>query len=190
LRHCRSSTPDWAARRGVRANVFAWSQADGWRANQDGVRLLVFHEGENRHSVSARRRGEGFELEFADGKRQVRSYRREERRLTARLEDATVEGSVVRMGSRIEVFLPGTHHVLEMHDPLRQELAVESRAGDSAPRCPARSSRSSSRPATGREDAPLLILEAMKMEHTIRASARAGSPGLLPVGEQVGEGPS
>ena len=173
-----------------RSRFSPWSQADGWRANQDGVRLLVFHEGENRHSVSARRRGGGFELEFADGKRQVRSYRREERRLTARLEDATVEGSVVRMGSRIEVFLPGTHHVLEMHDPLRQELAVESRAGDFRAPMPGKIIAIFVAAGDGVEkDAPLLILEAMKMEHTIRAPARGRIARIFcRVGEQVGEG--
>jgi 3-methylcrotonyl-CoA carboxylase alpha subunit len=167
-----------------------WSLGDGWRANQDGARLLVFHEGESRHSVTARRRGEGFELEFADGKRQVRSYRREERRLTARLEDATVEGSVVRVGSRIEVFLPGTHHVLEMHDPLRQELAVESRAGDLQAPMPGKIIAIFVAAGDAVEKgAPLLILEAMKMEHTIRAPARGRIARLYcRVGEQVGEG--
>jgi 3-methylcrotonyl-CoA carboxylase alpha subunit len=39
------------------------------------------------------------------------------------------------------------------------------------------------------KDAPLLILEAMKMEHTIRASARGRIARIFcRVGEQVGEG--
>src|SRR5947209_1332806 len=167
-----------------------WSLADGWRANQDGIRRLVFQEGEIRHAVTARRRGEGFELEFADKRRQVRSYRREERRLTARLEDATVEGSVVRVGNRIEVFLPGEHHVLEMHDPLRQDLAADSRAGGLQAPMPGKIIAIFVAAGDAVEkDAPLLILEAMKMEHTIRAPARGRIARILcRVGEQVGEG--
>ena len=167
-----------------------WNLADGWRANRDGVQLLVFQEGESRHAVTAHRRGEGFELEFADGRRQVRSYRREEHRLTARLEDATVEGSVVRVGSRIEVFLPGRHHILEMHDPLREELEVESRAGDLEAPMPGKIIAIFVGAGDEVEkDAPLLILEAMKMEHTIRAPARGRIARILcRVGEQVGEG--
>jgi len=167
-----------------------WSLADGWRANQDGIRRLVFQEGEIRHAVTARRRGEGFELEFADKRRQVRSYRREERRLTARLEDATVEGSVVRVGNRIEVFLPGEHHVLEMHDPLRQDLAADSRAGDLQAPMPGKIIAIFVAAGDAVEkDAPLLILEAMKMEHTIRAPARGRIARILcRAGEQVGEG--
>jgi 3-methylcrotonyl-CoA carboxylase alpha subunit len=167
-----------------------WSLADAWRANQDSARLLVFLEGENRHEVAARRRGEGFELEFADSRRQVKSYRREDRRLTVHLDDATVAGSVVRQGSRIEVFLPGRHHILEMHDPLRQELAVESSAGDLEAPMPGKII--AILVGTGdrvEKDVPLLILEAMKMEHTIRAPARGRIARILcRVDEQVGEG--
>jgi 3-methylcrotonyl-CoA carboxylase alpha subunit len=167
-----------------------WSLADGWRANRDGGHLLVFHESEHRHAVLARRLGEGFELEFADGRRQVRNYRRDDCRLTAQLEDATVEGSVVRLGSRIEVFLPGRHHILEMHDPLREELAVESRAGDLEAPMPGKIIAIFVATGDGVEkDAPLLILEAMKMEHTIRAPARGRIAQIhCKLGEQVDEG--
>src|SRR2546427_440862 len=155
-----------------------WSLADAWRANQDSVRLLVFQEGENRHAVTARRRGEGFELEFAGSRRLVKSYRREDCRLTAQLEDARVEGSVVRLGSRIEVFLSGRHHILEMHDPLRQELTFESRTGDLEAPMPGKIIAIFV--AAGdvvEKDTALLILEAMKMEHTMRAPAGTrGSP--------------
>ena len=167
-----------------------WSLADGWRANQDGVLLLVFQEDENRHAITARRRGEGFELEFASGRRRVKSYRREDYRLTLQLEDATVVGSVVRLGSRVEVFLPGRHHTLEMHDPLRQELVLESREGELEAPMPGKII--AILVATGdrvEKDVPLLILEAMKMEHTIRAPARGRIARILcRVGEQVGEG--
>ncbi len=167
-----------------------WSLADGWRSNQDGVQLLVFQEGESRHAVTAHRRGGDFELEFADRRRQVKSYRREDWRLTAQLEDATVEGSVVRLGSRIEVFLPGRHHILEMHDPLRQELAFESRTGDLEAPMPGKIIAIFVAAGDAVEkDAALLILEAMKMEHTIRAPARGRIARILcRVGEQVGEG--
>jgi len=167
-----------------------WSLADGWRANQDSVQLLVFEEGESRHAVTARRRGGGFELEFADGRRQVKSYRRENCRLTAQLEDAVLEGSVVRLGSRIEVFLPGRHHILQMHDALRQELAVEPRAGELEAPMPGKIIAIFAGAGDRVEkDAPLLILEAMKMEHTIRAPARGRIARILcRVGEQVGEG--
>jgi 3-methylcrotonyl-CoA carboxylase alpha subunit len=167
-----------------------WNLGGGWRTNRDGAQLLVFQEGENRHVVTARRRSEGFELEFGDRRRTIKSYRLEERRLTVQLEDATVAGSVVRLGSRIEVFLPGRHHTLEIHDPLRQELAADTRPGELEAPMPGKII--AILVGTGdrvQKDAPLLILEAMKMEHTIRAPARGRIARILcRVGEQVGEG--
>ena len=118
------------------------------------------------------------------------SYRREDCRLTVQLEDATVAGSVVRLGSRLEVFLPGRHHTMEMHDPLRQELLVEPRAGELDAPMPGKIV--AILVGTGdrvEKDVPLLILEAMKMEHTIRAPARGRVARILcRVGEQVGAG--
>ena len=110
--------------------------------------------------------------------------------MTAQLEDATVEGSVVRLGSRIEVFLSGRHHILEMHDPLRQELEFESRTGDLEAPMPGKIIAIFVAAGDAVEkDTALLILEAMKMEHTIRAPARGRIARILcRAGEQVGEG--
>jgi len=167
-----------------------WILADGWRANRDGVRVFVFQEGESRHLVNARRRGEGFELEFASGRRDVKSYRREGCASTLQLEDATVAGSVVLLGSRIEVFRPGRHHTLEMHDPLHQDLVPEPREGELWAPMPGKIIAILVGAGDRVEkDSPLLILEAMKMEHTIRAPARGRIARILcRVGEQVGEG--
>src|ERR1700704_1963748 len=167
-----------------------WSRADGWRANADGGHLLVFDENGHRHTVLARRRDEGFEFEFAGRRRQVKSYRREGYRLTVQLDDATVAGSVVRLAGRTEVFLPGAHHILERHDPLRQELALEARPGELAAPMPGKIIAVLVEPGDRVEkDASLLILEAMKMEHTIRAPARGRIARILcRVGEQVVEG--
>ena len=167
-----------------------WSLGDGWRANRDSVQLFAFREGENRHEVAVRRSGKGFELEFAGRRRTVKSYRLEECRLTVQLEDATVAGSVVHLGNRMDVFLPGEHHILEVHDPLHQELAVEVRAGELGAPMPGKIVAVLVKAGDQVEkDAPLLILEAMKMEHTIRAPTRGRIGRILyQVGEQVGEG--
>jgi 3-methylcrotonyl-CoA carboxylase alpha subunit len=77
-----------------------------------------------------------------------------------------------------------------MHDPLCQELAVEARAGELEAPMPGKII--AILVGTGdrvEKDVPLLILEAMKMEHTIRAPARGRIARILcRVGEQVGEG--
>jgi 3-methylcrotonyl-CoA carboxylase alpha subunit len=110
--------------------------------------------------------------------------------LTLQLADATVAGSVVRLGSRVEVFLPGEHRTLQLHDPLLQELEAEARPGELAAPMPGKIiAVLVERGDRVEKDEPLLILEAMKMEHTIRAPARGRVARILcRVGEQVGEG--
>jgi 3-methylcrotonyl-CoA carboxylase alpha subunit len=54
---------------------------------------------------------------------------------------------------------------------------------------PARSSTCASRPATGEQGPALLVLEAMKMEHTLTAPADGTVKSVrYAVGEQVAEG--
>src|SRR6266571_4532072 len=62
----------------------------------------------------------------------------EDGKSTVQLDDATVAGRVVRVGSRFDVFLPGEHYCLELHDPLFQELQVEAHAGERADPLPDR----------------------------------------------------
>jgi 3-methylcrotonyl-CoA carboxylase alpha subunit len=110
--------------------------------------------------------------------------------LTVQLDDATVAGSAVRLGNRIEVFLPGEHHALQLHDPLLQELEAEARPGELAAPMPGKIIAVLVEPGDRVEkDAPLLILEAMKMEHTITAPVRGRIARILcRMGEQVVEG--
>ena len=167
-----------------------WSFGDGWRLNRDNHHVLVFSEGERRHSITVLRRGEGFELELGGARRSLNGYRMEDGKLTTQLDDATVAGRVVRVGSRFDVFLPGEHYCLELHDPLFQELQVEARAGELAAPMPGKIIAVLVQAGDEVEKgAPLLILEAMKMEHTIKAPARGRIARILHrAGEQVGEG--
>jgi 3-methylcrotonyl-CoA carboxylase alpha subunit len=167
-----------------------WSFGDGWRLNQDNHHVLVFREGERQYAVIALRRGEGFELDLGGRRRSLKGYRMEDGKLTLRLDDTTVAGRVARLGSRFDVFLPGEHYCLELHDPLLQELQEETHAGGLAAPMPGKIIAVLVEAGDKVErGAPLLILEAMKMEHTIKAPARGRIARILhQAGEQVSEG--
>jgi len=109
--------------------------------------------------------------------------------LTVQLDDATWRGawSAWAAASRCSypahiTFWNGTIHCARSWRSRRE------RAGSKP------DAREDHRPLVGsgdsvEKDAPLLILEAMKMEHTIRAPARGRIARILcRVGEQVGEG--
>jgi 3-methylcrotonyl-CoA carboxylase alpha subunit len=94
-------------------------------------------------------------------------------------------------GSRVDVFVDGSHSVLFLHDPLEQGIQGDTAlgAGLTAPmpgKIIAVNVRAGQRVKKG--DA-LLVLEAMKMEHVVIAPAE----GIIEevyfgVGEQVSEG--
>jgi 3-methylcrotonyl-CoA carboxylase alpha subunit len=88
------------------------------------------------------------------------------------------------------VFLPGEHRIFELHDPLTEDFEAESRGGELVAPLPGRIAAvlvvAGARVEKG---APLLILEAMKMEHTIAAPARGVVAAVhCRPGDQVVEG--
>ena len=110
--------------------------------------------------------------------------------LTAWLEDTVLHASVVQSGQTLDVFFRGARYRLEMHDPDLHEVEPDTHGGNLAAPMPGKIiavlTIAGAKVAKG---TPLLILEAMKMEHTIIAPGR-GTVTEIPyrVGEQVAEG--
>ncbi len=167
-----------------------WSRTDYWRLSQDNHHVIVLRAGGHPHAVSVRHRGAGYELILGGRRRSLTGHRQADGRLLAQLDGAEISGRVVRSGHCLDVFLPGEHHTLELHDPLLQELEAEVHGGELAAPMPGRIIALLVQAGDKVEKgAPLLILEAMKMEHTLTAPTR-GTVALIrfKVGEQVNEG--
>ena len=167
-----------------------WGLADGWRLNRREPSAFVFHDSDGSYAVTLRRLGTAYEMEI-DGKYRPLEGRREDNgKVSAKLDGAHLEGRVIRSGSRIEVFLLGEHRSFQLHDPLEQDFEDGSRGGSLAAPLPGRIAavlvQSGAKVEKG---APLLVLEAMKMEHTIAAPAR-GTVAVIrcKAGDQVVEG--
>lgn len=101
-----------------------------------------------------------------------------------------VHGTVVRDGETIHVFAGATHHVIHYHDPLAHAGESEAEGGRLTAPMPGKIVALLVKPGDQVEKgAPLLIMEAMKMEHTISAPAQGTVESLMyAVGDQVGEG--
>ncbi len=111
--------------------------------------------------------------------------------LTAALGDRRLGASVVVQGDRRHVFLGGRAYAMQFVDPLGGTGADHEEEGTGlvAP-MPGKVIALIARPGTAVEKgAPLLVLEAMKMEHTISAP-RAGTVKAFryAAGDQVSEG--
>ncbi len=167
-----------------------WSARDGWRLNIGEPRILAFEHGGRNHQVAVTCRGGEFSLRFAGVDYPAKARRDAGGRIEAELDGLLMRASVVASGAGRQIFLDGGDWSLILVDTLctgRSESV--SAGGFTAPmsgRVTALLVPAGTRVERG---APLMALEAMKMEHTIFAPAEGDLKSFLfAVGDQVAEG--
>ena len=110
--------------------------------------------------------------------------------LEIKVDGATVHGTVVRAGDVFHVFTGGAHYQLVYGDPLAHAGESEAEGGRLTAPMPGKIvALLVEKGKTVEKGTPLLIMEAMKMEHTIAAPANGTVEDLLyAIGDQVAEG--
>jgi len=167
-----------------------WSARDGWRLNGGARRELRYRRGEETHCVAVAYAGDAYVLAVAEERVTARAQRRDDGALLVELDDRRLVATVIAVDDKRHVFLHGTSHVLTLEDPVKALVGAGQAGGGLTAPMPGRVIALLAEPgARVARGAPLLVLEAMKMEHTIAAPA----DGVLnafrfAVGEQVGEG--
>jgi 3-methylcrotonyl-CoA carboxylase alpha subunit len=167
-----------------------WGACDGWRLNQDNHHILIFRHGQHEQALTAHYRPHGYELELPGGRHAMAGAWQADGGMTARLGDISLQANVVQSGQMLDLFFRGTRYRLELHDPAMQEIETEVHGGNLAAPMPGKIiavlTRSGAKVEKG---TPLVILEAMKMEHTIVAPGKGTVKNIhYKVGEQVVEG--
>jgi 3-methylcrotonyl-CoA carboxylase alpha subunit len=106
------------------------------------------------------------------------------------LDDQALAATVVRGETTIDLFWRGERHPLVLHDPWLAEVEADAHGGGLTAPMPGKViAVLVETGAKVERGAPLLIMEAMKMEHTIMAPAAGSVKELLyGVGDQVAEG--
>ena len=149
-----------------------WHTRDGWRLNARAERVLTYRAGEQTCVVTVAYAGDGFVLEVAGERTLVNGEAGENGALRADLGGRRLDATVVVAGERRHVFLRGRAWRLASVDPLLSTGAGEHGDGSLLAPMPgvvvALLATPGARVARG---APLLVLEAMKMEHTVAAPA-------------------
>jgi 3-methylcrotonyl-CoA carboxylase alpha subunit len=167
-----------------------WHAVDPWWTNSALHAItLTLADGEARHAIAVRRDGDGWRVTLPSGDIAARVTERDGR-LAIATAGAGILATVVRLGDERHVFCRGVHTKLALVDPLEHAGEEEAHGGHlTAPMSGtvvAVMVKAGDKVAKG---APLMILEAMKMEHTIAAPA-AGT--VLAVnycaGDRVAEG--
>ncbi|CAB3900730.1 acetyl/propionyl/methylcrotonyl-CoA carboxylase subunit alpha [Achromobacter ruhlandii] len=172
-----------------------WDTRDGWRLGGRYQRTLQWIDnGETRH-VTVARQGADWTLDSGDGARPF-AWRAEDHDGPARVLRITLDGreragTVVLHADKAHVFGDGGARVLDLYDPLAhaQDTQGDHGGGLTAPMPGKIISIAVKAGDSVAKGQPLLVMEAMKMEHTISAPADGKVEELFyAVGDQVTEG--
>ncbi|MDO9068969.1 MAG: acetyl/propionyl/methylcrotonyl-CoA carboxylase subunit alpha [Deltaproteobacteria bacterium] len=147
-----------------------WNHTNGWRLNFDNHHDLLFMDGEQGITVVAHYRPGGYIFDLPGGSLFVRGERGNAGDLLADLGGMRVKATVVRNGNVLTVLDQGKSHLLTRHDPGAAGDEDEATAGRLTAPMPGKvvAIMVEAGVRVGR-GTPLLIMEAMKMEHTINA---------------------
>ncbi|EJL86447.1 acetyl/propionyl-CoA carboxylase, alpha subunit [Herbaspirillum sp. CF444] len=168
-----------------------WAQTSGWRMNGSLLRALQFADEAGSYQIHVEYRSNRQWILHRDGvQHALRFDKQGDADLRITLDDSTLAGNVVRDADIFHVFHQGRHAVLTWDDPLAHAGHSESEGGRLTAPMPGKIvAVLVEKGHSVVKGAPLLIMEAMKMEHTIAAPADGVIDELLYlVGDQVTEG--
>ena len=173
-----------------------WGQAQGWRLNGDYRRQLSFAdeyaaslEG-GAYQVGVTYHPQGWELDLDGSRQPLTLLAREGAAYSIRLGEQSMHGKVRRDGELFHVFINGEHHGFAYNDPMAHAGEAEAAGGRLTAPMPGKVV--AVMVEAGQEvkkGTPLVIMEAMKMEHTIAAPGDGLVEEVLyAVGDQVADG--
>ncbi|NIA72011.1 acetyl-CoA carboxylase biotin carboxylase subunit [Pelagibius litoralis] len=167
-----------------------WQLTNGWRLNSETHTDLTFLQGEDVYSVTLHFRPEGLGLVLPSGEYAVSFEEIAEDHLAIRLDRESFRARILREGPRRWVLVDGAVHILALQDLLHgvpEDVAGSGRIAAPMPgKVMAVLVQQGDQVSQG---APLLRLEAMKMEHTLTAPHDGRVDALnCAAGELVDEG--
>jgi len=167
-----------------------WHRRDGWLLNSSSHRTMVLRHGECTLHIGIASQGGGWRLSIGNETVEVEGHYRENGKLEALIEDRRVSTDVVMASGQIHVFLGGlSFPVLVVQADDHGMPTPDDTGGLSSP-MPGKIIALLAQVGESLErGAPLLVLEAMKMEHTINAPSEGKVTAFnYGIGDQVSEG--
>lgn len=167
-----------------------WSRTHGWRLNTTYTRTLTFKSERGVHDVDLEYARDAWRFHHAGAHGALAIVASAGSSLSIVFGGHTLVADVVRQGDELHVFARGRHRVLALVDIIAQSEAQDAAEGHLTAPMPGKvialNAAAGAKVARG---TPLLVMEAMKMEHTIVAPADGIVAEMLyAVGDQVAEG--
>jgi 3-methylcrotonyl-CoA carboxylase alpha subunit len=167
-----------------------WARSDGWRLNGDAHDDLVFKDGARETTIRAHYRNDGYAFDFPGGRCAAFGALDPDGRLVADLDGKRVRAHIVRRGAEWTVFRGAETTTLILVDPLASAEGQGAGAGKLVAPMPGKIvAVAVSAGEKVKRGQKLVVLEAMKMEHTIVAPADGVVARVrFKPGEQTAEG--
>jgi len=167
-----------------------WAARDGWRLNGSYKRRLEFTQPDRELSATVEFGANEYRVTIGEATYRVSAELREEGRIDAVIDQQRISATVIDDHKRLYVFTGWQTCIFVYIDPLA--VAAEGHSAESSLRAPMPGRVVAQQVQPGErveKGAPLMILEAMKMECTIHAPAAGRVEAFhFSVGDQVGEG--
>jgi 3-methylcrotonyl-CoA carboxylase alpha subunit len=167
-----------------------WNRADGWMMAGLRRRRLSFRRGAARHDVVIGYGRDGLTMEYGEANDPFSYAARADGRIEVSIGDVKDTVSAAWTGRDLELGTPHGRRRLHWIDPFAAQLGAADAASRLVAPMPGTVTRILAEPGTdGPRGTPLIVLEAMKMEHTLRAPADGHLKALkCAVGDVVQEG--
>ena len=167
-----------------------WAAADAWRLNGAGEQAILFEAAGERREVRARAQAGGWRLAVGDRAFVAAAQRLASRRLDLALDGVRSRPLLLEQGAATALFRDGASWRLVEIDPLAARAAEDPAAGRLSAPMPGRVMQLFvAAGAKVRRGEPLMVIEAMKMEHTIAAPSDGVVERIgFAVGDPVEEG--
>src|SRR6478736_5154540 len=167
-----------------------WNRTDGWTLIGRRSRRLRFRHGGEQYDTLLWYERDGFTMEFAGTNARLQFVPRDRGVFDMCLGDAPERASTTWSGRDLDVTTPRGHLKLEWIDPFAGKVADVAAASRIVAPMPGTVTRILAEAGADLpRGAPLIVLEAMKMEHTLRAPSSGRLKALkCAVGDFVQEG--
>jgi 3-methylcrotonyl-CoA carboxylase alpha subunit len=167
-----------------------WARIDGWRLSGEGRQEVVFRDGAEERTVIATARAGDWQLRVGEETISASGERRPDDSLTVVLDGVRGRATVLDHGDETGVFLAGENWRLAEIDPLAAHEGDDPGAGRLTAPMPGRVTQLFVEAGDNvRRGEALMIIEAMKMEHTVAAPVDGTVEAVrFAVGDLVEEG--
>ena len=147
-----------------------WSGAKGWRLNGEGHGEIRLRSDGTLHKIAVTYKPDGYLFDLPAGRRFVRARRLANGDVRVDIEGRHAIGTVARLGSQLDGVHRGRHGPVRAGRSAGREREVDAAPGHLAAPMPGKVIQVAVKPGDDvKRGATLMVLEAMKMEHSIAA---------------------